>query len=121
AGCRAPRLVRVGYPAPEAVAGVRGHRGDLLLRGIQPVGEAPLALHPECLVETQLERLCLLEQCLSTWLVTQHPVDLGHAQLRVIDIALQLAEALGLLHLAAVGVDDRLARVLPADVLVTER
>src|SRR5437763_875854 len=47
--------------------------------------------------------------------------DLRHAQPRVEDVALELAQRLRLPDLAAVGIDDRVDRVLPAHVLVALR
>ncbi len=53
--------------------------------------------------------------------VTKRREDFGHTHFRIVDIALQFAGALGLLHLAAIGIDDGVTRILPVHIFVPQR
>src|SRR4030095_10149823 len=107
--------------APQAVAGIGGDRRNRLLRGIERERVEAHVLAPELLLERRPQRLRLGTQAGGTFPLSECLEDLRHAHPGVKHVALELAERLRLSDLASVGIDHRVARVLPAHVLVALR
>src|SRR5439155_23997157 len=114
-------VIRARDAAPQAVAGVGGDRPDGLLLGIEREGVEAEVLAPELRLERRPERTRLGAQPRRALRLAEDVEDLRHAHPRVEDVALELAQRLRLPDLAAVGVDDRVDRVLPPHVLVALR
>src|SRR5947199_1649291 len=113
--------IRAGDTAPQAMAGVGGDRPDGLLLWIERERVEPEVLAPEFRLERRTEGARLGTQPGRALRLGERIEDLRHAQPRVEDVALELAQRLRLPDLAAVGIDDRVDRVLPAHVLVALR
>lgn len=103
------------------MAGVGGDRPDRLLVGIERERVEAEVLAPELLLEGRPERLRLSAQPGRALPLVECLEDLHHAHPRVEDVALELAKGLRCVDLTAVWVDHRVARVLPAHVLVPLR
>src|SRR4029079_12120538 len=104
--------------APEQVAGVRGDRADLLLRAVESEGVRPLGLPPHLLVDPVEQDARLAVEAAGVLRPAEDLVDVAHPELRVVDVALQRAGRDRQVGEAAIRVEDRVARVLPALVVV---
>jgi hypothetical protein len=109
-----------GDPAAQAMPRVGRDGPDLLFVGVESVGVTPDLLTPEPLLEARPEACRFPAQVGCPPGVSQRVEHLGHAHPGVEHVSLQLAERLRLLDLTAVRIHDRVARVLPADVLVSQ-
>src|SRR4029450_5291196 len=105
--------------APEAVPCVRRDRRDRVLSAIKSEDVTADLLAPEPVLEFRPKLRRLRAQCCSPIGFAQDVEQFGGSHPRVEGIALQLAERLRPLHESSVGIDHRIARVLPAHVLVT--
>src|SRR5438094_3318701 len=107
--------------APQAVADVGGDRPHGLLLGVERERIEPEVLAPEPGFEGGAQSTGLAAQRDRPLGLAERVEHLGHPEPRVEDVALELAQRLRRRHLAAVGVDDRVARIPPAHVLVALR
>src|SRR5436305_10127048 len=90
----------------------------LLLR-VESIRIAAEILAPEVLFKLELQCSGLPTEARCTFRLTERVEDFRHAHPGVEDVPLELAERLGLPDLTAVGIHDRIRRILPAHVLVT--
>ena len=99
--------------------GVAGHGRHQPLVPVQAIPVAAAGLVPEHGVEAVEQGLRLGSQRGGAVRVAQGRIHLRHALPGRIDVALQFAQRLRVADEGAVGVDDGLPAVLPADVLVS--
>src|SRR5262249_8436573 len=113
--------LRVDDAAPQAMPRIRGDGAHRLLLGVERQGVEAEVVAPEALLEGTPEALRPGAQGARARRIADRLERFGHAHPGVEDVALQLAERLGRSDLRTVRVDDRVAGVLPAHVLVALR
>ena len=112
------RLVLVGDPAPEQVPDVRRERPHLPLLSVQGEREELPVVHPEILVEPLPEIVGLpLEPVREPVVAPDLAGEPRAADLRVVDVSLELARRSRKRGERAVREEDRVPGVLPALVL----
>src|SRR5215218_2640176 len=101
------------------MAGIGNDAKDPPLVAVERVGIETGIIVPECLIEMVKKHLGFPSQLMRPVGLADVIINLRHAKPSVIDIALKFAERLRSLHERTVGINDGLARILPALILVT--
>src|SRR6516162_2299784 len=94
---------------------------DLVLVSVERIGVKAETLVPEHFVEAREQSGSLGAQFSRPIGLAERIEDLRHANPSVVNVTLKLAERLGSLYQRAIGIHDRIARILPAHVLVASR
>src|ERR1700738_2808548 len=92
---------------------IRSDCFDLSLGRIESEGVEALILHPIRIVEAPLQLLSLSQKVSGCRNIAESFENLGHAQLCIVNVALQFADRYGLFHLRSIGVYDRIRCILP--------
>ena len=100
--------------------GVGCDRQHLVLVSIERVDIKSQFLIPEGVVEPLEQSGSLGTQRLRAVRLSERLENLSHADPGTVDVALQLAQRLRPLHKRAIGIHDRIARILPGHVLVAD-
>src|SRR5579883_109620 len=107
-------LVRVRYPRPERMSGVRADHADLLAVLIEREAVAPRFLHPEIAVEMAAQRVGLLRQPIRLHALPDAAIEIGDQRPGEIGIGLNLDQRHAAADEAAIGIGDGVGGVLPA-------
>ena len=103
------------------MSGIGRDGQDLVLVAVERIGIEPEFFVPESLVEPSEQSSGLGPQFRGTLGLAENIENLCHTEPSIVDVALKLAERLGPLYQRAIRIHDRIARILPAHVLVASR
>ena len=93
---------------------VRTDRSDLSALRIQAKREEFLVWHPKTIIEALLQLGGFVKHPLRHVAVAHNPQHFRHSELGRVNESLLLAGRDGRIHLSAVFIDNRIARILPA-------